>query len=103
MKRISDTQLARLGSMQELRAAERKITRELRAVEDGVKAEYEAAVEAFSWRDALQYGFTIVDNLQSIVRYLGKGLFSSVVSSIAARRRRWREHKAANNGDIIVG
>ena len=57
MKRIEDRQLARLGSVKDLQAAKRRVNRAIREMEESVKDDYEAALEAFSWRDVISYGF----------------------------------------------
>ena len=53
MKRIEDRQLARLGSVKDLQAAKRRVNRAIREMEESVKDDYEAALEAFSWRDVI--------------------------------------------------
>lgn len=47
MKRIEDRQLARLGSVKDLQAAKRRVNRAIREMEESVKDDYEAALEAF--------------------------------------------------------
>ncbi len=63
MKRIEDRQLARLGSVKDLQAAKRRVNRAIREMEESVKDDYEAALEAFSWRDVICYGFSVLDRL----------------------------------------
>lgn len=99
MRRIENRQLAGLSSLRELQAAKRKINRSLYALESGAREEYRAALEMFSWREALAYGIEIIDGLQSSIRYLGKGLFTGIVSGIRSeigrKRARRAERKAA--------
>ena len=95
MKRIEDRQLARLGSVKDLQAAKRRVNRAIREMEESVKDDYEAALEAFSWRDVICYGFSVLDSVQSVVRYMGKGLYTSMTSGIVNGLRRRREKKAA--------
>lgn len=104
MKRIEDRQLARLGSVKDLQAAKRRVNRAIREMEESVKDDYEAALEAFSWRDVICYGFSVLDSVQSVVRYMGKGLYTSMTSGIVngLRRRpgekRLLENRAAHDG-----
>lgn len=97
MKSFDNRQLAQLGSMKDLQAAKRKINRAINKIENGVRDEYEAAKEMFSWRDALCYGFTIIDTAQSVLRYLGKGLFTSITSGISNAVGHRREKRSAGN------
>ena len=95
MKRIEVRQLARLGSVRDLQAAKRRVNRAIREMEESVKDDYEAALEAFSWRDVICYGFSVLDSVQSVVRYMGKGLYTGMTSGIVNGLRRRREKKAA--------
>lgn len=95
MKRIEDSQLARLGSLRELQAARRKVNRAIRRMEADVRDEYREALEMFSWRDTISYGFSILDTVQSVARYMGKGLYAGIMNSIASGLRRRRARKAA--------
>ena len=88
MKRIEDRQLARLGSVKDLQAAKGRVNRAIREMEESVKDDYEAALEAFSWRDVICYGFSVLDSVQSVVRYMGKGLYTSMTSGIVNGLRR---------------
>lgn len=93
MKRIDNKQLASLGSMKELQVAKRRLNHAIKRVESDMASEYEAALELFSWRNVLEYGLSIVDSIQSVVRYLGKGLFSGFVAGLGERvGRRRRAH-----------
>ena len=92
---IEDRQLARLGSVRDLQAAKRRVNRAIREMEESVKDDYEAALEAFSWRDVICYGFSVLDSVQSVVRYMGKGLYTGMTSGIVNGLRRRREKKAA--------
>ena len=99
LKRIEDRQLARLGSVKDLQAAKRRVNRAIREMEESVKDDYEAALEAFSWRDVICYGFSVLDSVQSVVRYMGKGLYTGMTSGIVNGLRRRREKKAARKQD----
>lgn len=95
MRMIENRQLAQLSSMRQLQAAQRRVNRSLYALESGAKEEYRAALEMFSWREALAYGIEIIDGLQSAVRYVGKGLFTGIVSGIhSGIQRRRAKHTA---------
>lgn len=96
MKRIEDRQLARLGSVKDLQAAKRRVNRAIREMEESVKDDYEAALEAFSWRDVICYGFSVLDSVQSVVRYMGKGLYTGMTSGIVNGLRRRREKKGCS-------
>ena len=100
MKRIEDRQLARLGSVKDLQAAKRRVNRAIREMEESVKDDYEAALEAFSWRDVICYGFSVLDSVQSVVRYMGKGLYTGMTSGIVNGLRRRREKKAARKQGV---
>ena len=97
MKRIEDRQLARLGSVKDLQAAKRRVNRAIREMEESVKDDYEAALEAFSWRDVICYGFSVLDSVQSVVRYMGKGLYTGMTSGIVNGLRRRREKRLLEN------
>lgn len=94
MRMIENRQLARLGSLRELEAAKRRINRSIYRLESGVRDEYQAALEMFSWREALAYGFEFIDGIQSALRYMGKGLFTGIVSGVSSGIRHRREKRA---------
>ena len=48
----------------------------------------------FSLRTVLTYGISLIDSVQSMVRYFGKGLFNGIASAI--RRRHDRPTRAGN-------
>ena len=81
MSKIDNKQLAALGSMAELKAAKQRVNRAIRRKEKYFEGQYESARDMFSWTNLLCYGFSLVDNLQSIFRYVGKG-FSAGLSRI---------------------
>lgn len=85
---LSNSKLSQLHSMAELRQAKIKVRRAIRYAEEDFKDEYSAAMDAFSWRDYISLFFTVFDNVQSVGRYLGKGLYTGVVKACRRRMRR---------------
>ena len=91
MKMINDSQLAGISNMKELRFAKRRVNRAIRRIDNNLRDEYVTAKEMFSWADAVCYGFSIVDNIQSIVRYFGKGIQGAISSFGRRRKCRYRD------------
>ncbi len=94
MKTFDNKQLAATRSMSELQATKRQITRRLRRTERHMADQYREATEMFSLRTVLTYGISLIDSVQSMVRYFGKGLFNGIASAI--RRRHDRPTRAGN-------
>lgn len=88
MRRIEDRQLAQVSSMQELQVAKLRVNRAVRRTENSIRREYFTAKDKFSWMDAVCYGFSVVDSVQSVFRYLGKGFFSDITDKLFRRFKR---------------
>lgn len=91
MRRIEDRQLAQLSSMKELQVAKLRVNRAIRRTRNGIRTEYFTAKDKFSWMDAVCYGFSVIDSIQSVLRYLGKGVFSGVADKLFHRFKRGSE------------
>ncbi len=90
MKTIDNRRLSQLRSIDELRSASRRIDRSIRRAERNMKDELTAAKEMFSWREGVSYAFDFLDSLQSLVRYVGRGVYSGFVGFTRGLRRRRR-------------
>lgn len=85
MKRISNRELAHLNSLDELKRAQRKVNRQIVAMEDGFIAQVEEAKEMFSFRGIVAYVLDKVDMIQSLIRYASRGY--GLISGLVKRRR----------------
>lgn len=85
---ISNKKLSQLSSVAELRQAKMKVRRAIKYAEEDFKDEYDAAMNMFSWKDTLELAFTVFDNIQSVGRYLGKGLYTGISKAFRRKMRR---------------
>lgn len=90
MKSISNASLAQLGSLNELRAAKIKVNRAIKRAEDGMMNRYDSAKDMFSWTNIICNAFSVIDEIQSIVRHLGKGLFNGISNAVRRVKNRRR-------------
>lgn len=87
-KSLSDEKLSQLSSLKELKQAKIRVDRAIRYAEEDLRDEYDSAKDMFSFRETIALGLTVFDNVQCIVRYLGKGLYSGIAKSFRRRMRR---------------
>ena len=92
MKRINNEQLAEIGSMKELLAAQYKVNRAIRRLERNFEGEYRNAKEEFSWANTIAFALSVIDSVQSVGRYLWEGLYSGI-SAMRSRRRAKKRSK----------
>lgn len=85
---LSNRNLSQMRSVAELKQAQSRVRRAIKYAEEDFRDEYDAAMNMYSWKDYLALAFTVFDNVQSIGRYLGKGLYSGVAKAFRRRERR---------------
>ena len=91
MKR-GEIYLWELGSMKELRRAERKIDRAIKNFEKNFGDELDEALEMFSWRDTITCVLGAADALQSIIRYRNRDKYTSFGSGLLTGLK-WHYHR----------
>jgi hypothetical protein len=72
MKKIKDDRLARISSLSELKAMQSRVKRQQSQLEERMRNNLARAKEQYSLMDIAKMGFTVIDTIQSVLRYAKK-------------------------------